>query len=686
MKVLDVDLLQDGLQRNITMLERLNTEITTIQRGVDGLVQMEEQLKGEGGGGIRSFYEECHLPFLQFFQLFSYDAQQVLYQIGKALHSLEPDLSGYILEEFLEGELEQGLTLIGQLTASLTDETNSIMDQVSDIVALPHLDDSAVQEGVISSKRKRDDTLSQLYEFEATQTTALNTMEQDIRTMETWLSDIEGMFKSGLTDVHFQADNWGTLTAKNNLKTELASRTSPVAVLSSIVNRENQLTTMLQALIAGNGPIRFGYGGLIHINNPFVGTDMIALSCARPESNGTEQEKINVQKNSNIFQDFYELGIGALKSVAAINPFDDKSFGEAMLEKANDVSQRQTDDFVEVQRFTHRSANTALLGLPSEVYKAGVGEEHFSDTKREFGEGGGTDLIADSLGYLIPGVGAVKAIRGTSLGARGLTTGMSARNLAQFAKEGAAVGSIMSVGEIGGRELLNPEDTNWKQNALELGLNIGAGATLDPLLSMAVPIAKSVQKMVNEKSIVEAVNPPSKTGEGIPKGMGKVYPTRSIDSITEAHIIDRVKELRGKLSSKYKKSGNFALAEVDINSLNKKEFYASSKIDEFKGDLEEKVPEISLKPNEPIFEASLAPGKDGKPFMRDSDTEYKILNEIALKLGDDVHATGKIKLFTELDTCDSCSKVIAEFANKYKNIELEVIHNNGERLKTTKEE
>ncbi|PFM46732.1 hypothetical protein COJ52_29865 [Bacillus cereus] len=165
------------------------------------------------------------------------------------------------------------------------------------------------------------------------------------------------------------------------------------------------------------------------------------------------------------------------------------------------------------------------------------------------------------------------------------------------------------------------------------------------------------------------------------KGTGKVYPTRQIDSVAEAHIIDRVKEIRGNLSSKYKKAGNFALAEVDVNSLNKKEFYASSKIDEFKGNLEEKVPEISLKPNEPIFEASLAPGKDGKPYMRDSDTEYKILNEIALKLGDDVNATGKIKLFTELDTCDSCSKVIAEFANKYKNIKLEVIHNNGERLK-----
>ncbi|WP_240793342.1 T7SS effector LXG polymorphic toxin [Psychrobacillus vulpis] len=28
-------------------------------------------LKGEDGNAIRSFYGECHLPFLQFFQLFS---------------------------------------------------------------------------------------------------------------------------------------------------------------------------------------------------------------------------------------------------------------------------------------------------------------------------------------------------------------------------------------------------------------------------------------------------------------------------------------------------------------------------------------------------------------------------------------------------------------------------------------
>ncbi|MFP7473417.1 deaminase domain-containing protein [Niallia taxi] len=115
--------------------------------------------------------------------------------------------------------------------------------------------------------------------------------------------------------------------------------------------------------------------------------------------------------------------------------------------------------------------------------------------------------------------------------------------------------------------------------------------------------------------------------------------------------------------------------------MDKSEFFAQSSIDEFTGSIKERVPNISLQPQNPIFNATEAPDKEGSMYLRDSDTEYKILNDIASQLGNNTKATGKIKLFTELDTCDCCSQVIAEFAKKYRNIELEVIHNNGKRLK-----
>ncbi|QUG40140.1 HNH endonuclease [Psychrobacillus sp. INOP01] len=213
MKILDVDLFQDGLRRNIAMLDRLGSEVEAIHRAVEGLVAMEDKLKGEGGSALRAFYAECHLPLLQQFLVSAAGYKQVLQQMESALDTLEPDTTGHIVEQFLEGEVEQGLTTIAQLTENLTNESNSIMDQVSDIVALPHLDDSGVQEGVLDAKRKRDDTVSRLQEFDATQTAALLPFEQDMQAMDTWINNMEEMFASNLTDIHFQTDRWAELVA-----------------------------------------------------------------------------------------------------------------------------------------------------------------------------------------------------------------------------------------------------------------------------------------------------------------------------------------------------------------------------------------------------------------------------------------------------------------------------------------
>lgn len=48
MKILDVHPFHDGIGRNINMLSRLEGEMNAIQTAVQGLVAMEETLKGEG--------------------------------------------------------------------------------------------------------------------------------------------------------------------------------------------------------------------------------------------------------------------------------------------------------------------------------------------------------------------------------------------------------------------------------------------------------------------------------------------------------------------------------------------------------------------------------------------------------------------------------------------------------------
>lgn len=55
--------------------------------------------------------------------------------------------------------------------------------------------------------------------------------------------------------------------------------------------------------------------------------------------------------------------------------------------------------------------------------------------------------------------------------------------------------------------------------------------------------------------------------------------------------------------------------------------YAHSSINKLTETLSERVPDISIKPKNPVFKAYMAPNKEGITFIRDSDTEYKILNK-----------------------------------------------------------
>ncbi|MCR4766848.1 MAG: hypothetical protein K5875_02705 [Saccharofermentans sp.] len=67
-------------------------------------------------------------------------------------------------------------------------------------------------------------------------------------------------------------------------------------------------------------------------------------------------------------------------------------------------------------------------------------------------------------------------------------------------------------------------------------------------------------------------------------------------------------------------------------------------------------------------------------FPREVCTEYKILSEIETEIKNMPNISGKIKLFTELKCCDSCSDVIAQFLERHPNIEIEIIHNNDIRI------
>ncbi|WP_418498786.1 deaminase domain-containing protein [Flagellimonas sp.] len=82
----------------------------------------------------------------------------------------------------------------------------------------------------------------------------------------------------------------------------------------------------------------------------------------------------------------------------------------------------------------------------------------------------------------------------------------------------------------------------------------------------------------------------------------------------------------------------------------------------------------------PVWSAQNATGSSGASWLRDIDSEYKMLNDMARKLepnakvGDvfSSHA-GEIKIISEIPYCTSCSGIIQNFNEMFPNIKVVLI-------------
>ena len=154
------------------------------------------------------------------------------------------------------------------------------------------------------------------------------------------------------------------------------------------------------------------------------------------------------------------------------------------------------------------------------------------------------------------------------------------------------------------------------------------------------------------------------------------YPSRRVDEVLDGGFLKNANAIKDKLPTWAKNKGNFGYSEVDIDGLDNTQFFAHSSIQTVIPSVKDSG--ISIKPESSPFKtvevngSNVINGEGACP--RDVDTEYKILSDIQSKLGDNPSASGKIKLYTELEPCPSCQGVIEQFKEMYPNIDIEVIY------------
>ncbi len=215
----------------------------------------------------------------------------------------------------------------------------------------------------------------------------------------------------------------------------------------------------------------------------------------------------------------------------------------------------------------------------------------------------------------------------------------------------------------------------WWERALNITAGVAGTIEGVGLISSAIKNAKTVKLLDKLDDVARIAGDHSASLLAYAIRTGKVS-SRSLNTALDSVLISKVKNFRGSFNVKrLTKEGNVAFADVNISGL-KKEWFAHSQID-ILSDMQPAgaVSNISLQPTNPTFQAHIV-----GTHLRNVDTEFKILNDIAKALGNNTSASGTIKLFTELPPCSSCSSAIAQFIEKYPNIIIEVIENGGTRL------
>ncbi|MDM5299794.1 T7SS effector LXG polymorphic toxin [Bacillus pumilus] len=194
MKTLDAFELKNGIDQTLNQLKQQSQNIKSLEKQINQIISLEGALKGEAGQAIKAFYTECHIPFLQFFQVAIEEYSAALKKIKTALHAFESNEKGYISQSFLEHELDQGLKNAQQAISEIVADTNSAIGKVSHIIDLQRVDESAFQASYQKAWMNISKTIGSLHAFDREQASALDETKSSIQTMKEYINTLGSMF------------------------------------------------------------------------------------------------------------------------------------------------------------------------------------------------------------------------------------------------------------------------------------------------------------------------------------------------------------------------------------------------------------------------------------------------------------------------------------------------------------
>src|SRR5699024_8044123 len=186
LKVLDAESLHTGIDSTKKDIERLKEQLSTIEKSVYNFSSLDDALRGKGGNAIRSYFKDCHLPFLEYFQDSVTEFSDMLTQMDDAINSFESTSNGYVKEEYGENDVTDVLDHADEQTIQWTHEANSIIESVQDLVAIKRVDESEVVEHVQRGNDKYAETVEQLQAVDECEVRAVDPVRDSVKRMHSY--------------------------------------------------------------------------------------------------------------------------------------------------------------------------------------------------------------------------------------------------------------------------------------------------------------------------------------------------------------------------------------------------------------------------------------------------------------------------------------------------------------------
>ena len=194
MKVLDVASLNEGIHATLQEIEKIQSQLSGVQRSVRDIIALDQYLKGKTGEAIRSFYKQIHEPFLIYMHQSLTDYAEQLQAIKQAIQAFEPDKNGLIRQEFLDYNVKRSLDRTEDIAGDLVDQANREIASIGDLVSLPRLDMGELSFVVQKGRKKTREIVDRLHELDHTQTKNLAKVEEKLDVMKQYTSEMTRTF------------------------------------------------------------------------------------------------------------------------------------------------------------------------------------------------------------------------------------------------------------------------------------------------------------------------------------------------------------------------------------------------------------------------------------------------------------------------------------------------------------